>query len=330
MADSSLSVKVTADISDLRAQLALGQQVQKDYTAQVRDLAKQAAAAGEAQRSVLMPALQAAAERAAAAKTEVASLNAELKSMNGGGGSGFTAMKTQIEGLQAPLTAAMGLGEAFMATFAIDKITSLATGFANFGAQISRAMDQTGMSAQQLTALKLAGEENEMEFTQLTRVMTIFARNISTAREGSEKQALAFNALGITTKDLADHGNDLGFMLETVAKRLNEWGDGGNKAALETAIFGGRVQGLAPILKDIAENGMAGLEKHAKDLGLDMNDPLAKNAEHAEQVFKDFSAASEGLGHVLGEMLLPALTQVAQGFTQLFAGEPWAKPGVSE
>ena len=322
MADSSLSVKVTADISDLRAQLALGQQVQRDYNTQVRDLAKQAAAAGEAQRSVLMPALQAAAERAAAAKTEVASLNAELKSMNGGGGSGFTAMKTQIEGLQAPLTAAMGLGEAFMATFAIDKITSLATGFANFGAQIARAMDATGMSAGQLSALKLAGEENEMEFTQLSRVMTIFARNISTAREGSEKQALAFNALGITTKDLADHGNDLGFMLETVAKRLNEWGDGGNKAALETAIFGGRVQGLAPILKDVAENGMAGLEKHAKDLGLDMNDPLAKNAEHAEQVFKDFSAASEGLGHVLGEMLLPALTQVAQGFTQLFAGSP--------
>ena len=126
MADSSLSVKVTADISDLRAQLALGQQVQRDYNAQVRDLAKQAAAAGEAQRSVLMPALQAAAERAAAAKTEVASLNAELKSMNGGGGSGFSAMRTEIEGLQAPLSAVMGLGEAFMATFAIDKIVGIA------------------------------------------------------------------------------------------------------------------------------------------------------------------------------------------------------------
>ena len=322
MADSSLSVKITADISDLRAQLALGQQVQKDYNAQVRDLAKQAAAAGDAQRAVLMPALQAAAERAAAAKTEVASLNAELKSMNGGGGSGFAAMKTQIEGLQAPLTAAMGLGEAFMATFAIDKITSLATGFANFGAQIARAMDATGMSAEQLSALKLAGEENEMEFTQLTRVMTIFARNISQAREGSQQQALAFNALGISTKDLQEHGNDLGFMFETVAKHLNDFGDGANKSALETAIFGGRVQGLGPILKDVGENGMAGLEKHTKELGIDMSDPLARNAEQAEKVFKDFSAASEGLGHVLGEMLLPALTQVAQGFTQLFAGSP--------
>jgi hypothetical protein len=308
MADSSLSVKVTADVSDLRAQLGLAQQVQRDYNTQVRDLAKQGAAAGEAQRSVLMPALQAATERAAAAKTEVSALNAELRSLNGGGGSGFSAMKTQIEGLQAPLTAAMGLGEAFMATFAIDKITSLATGFATFGAQISRAMDQTGMSAEQLSALKLAAEENDMEFTQLTRVMTIFARNISQAREGSQQQALAFNALGITTKDLAEHGNDLGFMLETVAKQLNTFADGGNKAALETAIFGGRVQGLAPILKDIGDNGMAELEKHAKDLGLDMNDPLAKNAEHAKQVFKDFSAASTGLGHVLGEMLLPALT----------------------
>ena len=312
----SLGVVITADVTQLTAKLAVAKAEMTSFNAVLRDAAAAAAAGGAIDAGLKQQLLQ-SAENALKAQGSVRALRNELNQATGNLG-GFRQLESQVGSLAGSLNAARFAGAGLISALGVDRVLGLATGFADLGEQITKAMAATGMSAEQLSALRVAAQENDVEFESLTRAMTMFARNISMAEEGSKQQKAAFDALGISAADLRSHGNDLGGMLELVAQRLNQYADGGNKSAIETAVFGGRIQGLAPILQDIAENGMAGLERHAGDLGMLLNNETAEGADKAHRTFVDFKIASEALGDELATHLLPALTNVAQELIAVF------------
>lgn len=78
MPESNLSVKVSADVSDLQTKLALAQANLRAFSAETRNLADQVLAASDAQKAELAPALQAAASGAAQARAEVSALRKEF------------------------------------------------------------------------------------------------------------------------------------------------------------------------------------------------------------------------------------------------------------
>ncbi len=327
MAENSLSVKVTADVSNLQAKIALAQAELRNFNTETRRLATEAAAAGDAQRSSLIPALEAAAGRAAATRAEITRFRTELGQIKpasegafNGLRDGFKLSGENLDHLSFQIRDFTGLfsrmGETLAAGFAAEKIIGLAEAFAQYGAQISRAMEQTGMTAQQLSSLDVVAKENDVDFQTLSRTMTIFAKNIQEAQLGTIKQALSFQALGISQKELTEHGNDMGYMLQRVAQALSQYENGQQKLALETNIFGGRVQGLSAILKDIAENGMAGVQRHAKELGVDLSDNAAKGAEQADKSFKDLGVSLDALKRALGESWsIKGLTDAVTGIS---------------
>lgn len=321
---NNLSVKVTADIVDLEAKLSIAESRSRSYGNELRDLAKQAANADEAQREKLNPALLQAAEDFAKAKAEASGYRAEIRRLRDEGPQqhgieGVEALHAGLEKLAAPVQALSGLGEAFGAAFgieqAVEKVSELVEKFGELGEQMSRAMETTGLTAEQLSGLRVVAAENGLEFDSLNRVMTKFASNIDEAGKGSLKQQAAFAALGINAEDLRKHGNDLNFMLELVAKRLDQYEAGGRKADIITAIFGSKIQGLAPILKDIAENGMPALQRHAAELGGLLGKDFVEEADKTHKSLADFSQASDNLDASLGNFL--HATGVTDFFTHL-------------
>lgn len=316
MADN-LSIKITADVVDLQAKMAIAKAELSAATSEMNKMARAAASSGVG--AAMSAQMTVAAEAMVAAKARMADLRAELSPTEGG----FSSLAKAIEQANAPLTSLTSLaakgGEIFGIGLGIEKLTELARGFADLGDEIAKAMVTTGMSAEQLSALRVVAAENDVEFGQLTRAMTVFARNIQEAESGSKKQVAAFQALGISSAELKAHGNDLGAMLEVVSAKLNQYADGGNKAALESAIFGGRIQGLAPILADIAQNGMAGLEQHAAELGTLFSGPMAEAAEKAHKNFVDFGISVNTLWNEIGEYLIPYVTQAINELNALFS-----------
>src|SRR6185312_16107072 len=82
MADS-LSVKITADVTDLNAKLALAKAELAAFNSETRQLAQQARAAGDDVRGGLLTSLEQSAIRAAAAKSEVNTLRSALGEFGG-------------------------------------------------------------------------------------------------------------------------------------------------------------------------------------------------------------------------------------------------------
>jgi hypothetical protein len=308
MSDNTLAVKITADVVGLQAKAAIARAELSATTGEMNKLAKAAASSGT---GAITPDLLAASQAAATARGRLTEINAELGKVkpasDGAFGSlkeGFRISGENLDHLSLQIKDFTGIftkfGEVLAIGFGIEKVVGLAEAFAQYGAQVSRAMEQTGMTATQLSSLDLVAKENDVDFQTLSRTMTIFARNIQEAQQGALKQALSFQALGISQKELTEHGNDMSFMLQRVAQALNQYQAGQAKLALETNIFGGRVEGLSAILKDIAENGMAGVERHAKELGVAIDDKMAAKADNADKKFKDFGATVSGFMRSLG------------------------------
>lgn len=209
------------------------------------------------------------------------------------------------------------LAETFVAAFAVEKIEEFVEHVVDLGVQLQHMSEATGLSIQQLSALNVAAQENDVSLDTLQRTFTILARNIQSAESGTGRAAAAFNALGITQQTLNDHGNDTSYMFELVAQKLEQYADGGNKAALISDIFGARMSSLNPILHQVAEEGMAGLQQKAQDLGVSFDSDFAESAEKAKKAIADFQLASQGLETELASKLLPALTAAANAMRQL-------------
>jgi hypothetical protein len=320
----TLGVKISADVSSLQASLAIAKAEMQSFGREMNSLARQAAADGLT--ADLQSQLSATAAQFVAAQKNVHDLSNELEHA-GGIASNFherlTLSGKSLEEFRLRIAdytnLATGFGELLAVGFGGERILELAKDFGELGDAISTAMKQTGLSAEELSALRLVGQENDVEFQSLTRAMTNFARGMEQAQTGSRQQLAAFDALGISASELKAHGNDLGFMLQLVASRLNQYADGGNKSAIETAIFGGRIQGLAPILADIGENGMAGLKRHAEELGVTFNKDMTEEAKKVHESFIDLKAAAEGLANSIGEELAPAIAAANRGWTSLLA-----------
>ena len=60
-------------------------------------------------------------------------------------------------------------------------------------------------------------DESENGVVQSATAQETFARNIGEAETGSKKQVETLAALGITTQDLAEHGNDMAWMMAAAA-----------------------------------------------------------------------------------------------------------------
>lgn len=184
--------------------------------------------------------------------------------------------------------------------------------FAKSTALLSRV---TGINTKESSRwVELANVRN-VQTKQLNMGFITMAKNIRGVVNGGATQAKLFNDLGISTKFVKDHQDDLHGVMVKVADAYQNLEDGPKKAAINQSLFGRSGQALIPILDQ-------GGKKLEKLLGLSDKYGSTMGKKQVDETMKDVQAQRElsqvwdGLQLKIGTALIPMMTSITKGITK--------------
>lgn len=112
--------------------------------------------------------------------------------------------------------------------------------------------DATGASIENISALDDVAARTGTSFDTVQTALVKLNQGLNAAKPGSDVE-LALNAIGLSAKQLKDL--DPAEALLQTAKALSNYADDGNKARVTQELFGKSLKEVAPLLKDLAEQG---------------------------------------------------------------------------
>lgn len=225
MADSSLSVKISADTSALTAQLAIAQSSMRSFNAEMKDLANQITAGGAAARADLLPQLEAAAAGFAQAKAQAGALRGELSDFK--------------DETDQTTTSLGGLQGAFLNWEAVKEVFNVLKSAAEevFGTMIKGAEDidklsfSLGISNQAANTLQAGIQIVGLTTEDYLQTVTRLERQM---RQNEER----FNALGVVTRDANNQFVSGQALIENAITALDQYKQGTDRQLAATVIFG--------------------------------------------------------------------------------------------
>ena len=329
---TSLSVNVTAEVTDLQTKMALAQSELRAFNAETRSLADQMRAGGEAAQSSLLPQLQASAAAAAKAKVELAGLRAEL----GGTGSGaaeasglFSSLHESVrlsgeslESLNLRIAQYTSLaskaGELMLAGFGVEKLVESIEGVAEMGAQLEKLSKQTGISVEALSGLRYAADQVEVSSESLDSSLERLGRNVQTALATPTSQAAqAFQLMGISQDWLKAHSNDLFGVLMKMADAFHAHAAGAQADAVAMMTLGRGGAEMLPLLQEGSAGIVAMMQKN-RELGGEITGPMAAALDEHRRAIKDLETAWHSFAIELTNEVAPTLTNLVKAMAQPF------------
>lgn len=146
----------------------------------------------------------------------------------------------------------VGISSALGALAAGGALAGLFRGTVNGIDQLNDLADATGASIEGLSALEDAARRTGTGVDVVGSALIKLNKTIADAKPGSDA-AEALKAIGLSAKQLRDI--DPAEALLRVAKGLSSFSDDGNKARLTQELFGKSLREVAPLLKDLVEQG---------------------------------------------------------------------------
>jgi hypothetical protein len=322
----NLSVSVTADTTELRAQLALAQADLRAFGAETRKLANDIRAGGDA-TGALRGQLEQVANQFGTAKSQVAALSAELRDHKGG----IDGVRGALESVGAPIAAMTGglggiaaaMGVAFAAEI-INRVREFASSMAELGEHTLNASAALGLSlpkySQLVSALQLAGADADTAQRALERLATSI---IEATGNPASKAAVAFRNIGVSQRELTAMSKDLGVALDTLAEKFADAEEGPRRTAAMADILSRRLlDALIPALRR-GGDGMAELRRQSAPAA----DELARFAPLAADTKEKLNALGQE-ARTAGERgfmsLKSAIDAVIDGITTLLQKIPEA------
>jgi hypothetical protein len=246
----------------------------------------------------------------------------------GGTLSGLTAAvqgaREEIEGLAAPVAALSSafsaLGEAMVAGFAIDRLGEAVGRVIDLGASLEHMSESTGISVENLSRLQYAAQLTDVNLEGLQRGVRTLATAISYALyEPTGRQAMAFQAAGISAEFLKEHSNDAWSILLKLADAFHNSTDGALKQAIAAVLLGGRYgDKLIPMLNQ-GSAGLLLMGKASDELGRTMTGPMAEGLDEAHRGLVLMEAGASGLWQTIVSKLAPAIAVLGDAFARAFA-----------
>jgi hypothetical protein len=334
MADKSLEVKISADVTSLQAQIAVGKVELSGLNATVKSLATQFVAASDEMKASLAPQLEDAAKKAGLMKAEVADLNAQLKVVPHEEVVGFFGQFTaamdetteKIEGLTdklggfSKLTAAVT--EFVAAGLAVEQVADAIKETAETGEQLGQLSEKTGISTVALSGLRVAAVETNTDMDTLSTGLRNLARNVQTAIvTPTSNAAQSFRAMGVSVTDASGAMLPLDDILGQLAAKYSTYSDGAAKADLASDQFGVKVgSSLIPVLDKIGQETIPGLTQKAAELGVSFNQAAVDADTEFSESMKNAGLEVEGFRDTIANGLIPALGILGGSFTTADGG----------
>jgi len=206
-------------------------------------------------------------------------------------------MQKEAQSLSGSLKSMAGaLGISLGVSTAISGIQRFVSSTIELADSMGKTAEQTGLTIEEISALRFATEQADVDFGTLQSSLTKFNRTIAEAGSGNKAAKDAFLQLGISMETVkATKSEDL-FML--VAQRVSELGSEADRTKALVDVFGRSGADLAPLFSQGAE-GIAKAKEAAKELGVvisgEANDKVRKLGDQADLLSKKWDAFATNL-----------------------------------
>lgn len=213
--------------------------------------------------------------------------------------------------LALPLTAAAGA-----VGFSLSQMMSK---FLSVGDSIDKASIRLGVPVEKLQNLRYAAQMSGGSVEVMDKSLAKFNENIAKAASGNNKDlADLMKKLGISLRDANGNLRNAADVLPEFAEGLKRNKDAGLRARMAIAAFGEEGQALIPMLEGGAE-GLADMEKRAKDLGLAMSETDVKSAANLGDRFTELGMVFDSFGNTLSAKIAPILAPIINDLTEFIA-----------
>lgn len=207
--------------------------------------------------------------------------------------------------------AAENIFAAFESFNIADKLTQSIKGSIDAMDQLGKSAQKIGIGTQRLSELKYAASLANVGFDALTLGMEKFNVAGTKAANGGKEQAAAFQAVGISLKDLKNLSPDE--QLNRVADAFAGARDGADKTAIAIALFGKAGADMIPFLNQGSE-AIAKASAEAAVFHQVVSDQAAKAADEFNTNLTKLHAAGSGLATLVAGDLMQALKGLTDQF----------------
>lgn len=231
--------------------------------------------------------------------------NAESK------GSGFAEKLKKGFGTAAKVggaaIAAVGAGAVDLGKKFVNGVSDLA----QYGDQIDKNSQKMGISAQAYQEWDFILQHSGSSIDSMSRGMMTLSNK---ADEGNE----AFQKLGISQEELATLNKE--DLFARTIEGLQQMGEGMERDAIASDLFGGAAKELGPLLNTSADD-VAAMRQQVNDLGGVMGDDAVKDAAAFQDALQNLTTAFDGLKNGALADFLPAFTSIMDGITAILGGD---------
>ncbi len=185
---------------------------------------------------------------------------------------------------------------------------------AALGMQMSRLSEMTGISVQTLSSLRYAAQMSGTSFDSFIRGVIHLSQLIWEWQHGLSTARYAFQALGVSQKEMAATGGDLNKVLALLADKLHAMPSGYLKLAGSEGILGRMTKDLLPVLEQ-GSDGLHRMGLEARDAGVLMDANGTEKMKEMFQASQQLHSSLLGLGMAFNALADPTLAKWADGLT---------------
>lgn len=222
-------------------------------------------------------------------------------------------------GIGSALTSAVGVVAAG-ATAVTGAIVKGSQDVASYGDNIDKMSQKMGLSAKSY-------QEWDAVMQHSGTSMEAMKSSMKTLANAAETNSKAFEALGISEKDLKEMNQEQ--LFEATISALQNVKNETERTYLAGKTLGKGATELGALLNTSAEDTQA-MRDRVNELGGVMSDDAVKAAATFQDNMQDLQTAISGIGRGLISELLPSMNGILAGFTSLITGEEGATEALKE
>jgi len=215
--------------------------------------------------------------------------------------------KSIVGGFSDMAAKAAKWGAAAVTAGAVATAAMVKSGLASADA-LAKTSDKLGVTTEALARLRFAAEQTGVETKTFDIALQRFTRRLADAAAGTGPAVKAFDALGLSAKDLVELSPDKAFA--RVAEQMGNVDNQTSKVALAFKLFDSEGVALVNTLA-LGESGLAAMAEEADILGLSLSRIDAAKVEAANDAINKISKGFSGLSQHLAVKFAPILTDIA-------------------
>lgn len=230
------------------------------------------------------------------------------------------------ESVSKGLTAAAAAGKAAAAAIAAvgaaavagaKKLVDMAAETAAAGDRIDKQSQRLGMSAEAFQEWDFIMSQNGATIDNLKTGLNKLNNLVDDAKNGSSSAAETFKRLGLSMDEI--NSMSLEERFSAVIAALQNIDDESERNAIANDVLGKSYVDLIPLLNSTSESTEA-LRQKAHETGQIMSDEAVKSAVNYTDAVDTMKRALDGFTNEMTAQMLPGLTEIAGGITDMVAG----------